>query len=129
MRRLALSLPLLLVVACGKGELSAPCEEDKDCERDLQCQGRTFSPGIEGFQCSAYCANDAECDGGVCYASTFCARECDATSPDCPDGTVCAGLGDGALSYCVLPCSSDEDCSGSGLPFCPTPGGACSDVK
>ena len=127
MRRPA-ALLLLLLAACAKGELSSPCEEDKDCERGLECLGDGVRPGVVGQHCSAFCANDAECGDGVCLNSTFCARVCDSTAPDCPEGTVCAGLSSGSTSYCVLPCFSDEDCKDTGLPFCPTPGGACSDA-
>lgn len=125
MRRLVVSLLPLLIVACAKGELSSPCEEDKDCERDLECISTGVRPGVLGFQCSAFCADSADCSGGICFGGTYCARECDPTAPDCPDGTVCAG----SFAKCVLPCFADTDCEGTGLPFCPVPGGPCSDAK
>jgi len=127
-------LVAVFLAACGRADFSAPCEEDGDCERKLACLPANAPQSAIGQTCSHACSEeDLDCgEGGLCWGffEPSCIRTCDTSAPDCPEGTICAvqELGEwGADPYCVLPCNTDADCQDSSYPFCPVPGGPCSE--
>lgn len=121
--------------------MSSPCEGEGDCGRGLECIEARAPLSAAGLMCSIACDAEAECDGGRCLGST-CVRECDISAADCPDGSVCANWvtettdpmtgepnGSEVLgTFCVLPCFAQEDCTDPDYPYCPAPGGPCSDA-
>ena len=102
--------PLLgLVLAC-KAEFGQPCEQDKDCERDLACARVDVSnTRPELHQCTVACSTDQDCpDDARCHSAGVCFATCE-NAQTCPEGTACLG------DTCVLRCAGPEDCVG-GLP-------------
>jgi len=124
--RTFLLLTVFCLAACRGEEFGAPCEADEDCERKLDCRDAEAAPQTAaGQMCSESCDAESDCE---CWGGT-CVRECDVTAPDCPEGSICAvSTIFVSQGYCVLPCASDADCS-TLYPFCPEPGGPCSDVE
>jgi len=118
-------LALFCLMACRGQEFGAPCDDNDDCERKLECRPTEDAPqSAVGQVCSEECDENSEC---ACWGGT-CVRECEVTAPDCPDGSICAVLEspfEGPRSYCVLPCASADECR-LPYPYCPEVGGPCS---
>ena len=90
MRRLVLSMSILLGAACtpGSGEYG-PCTTTADCQVNLQCEP------IHGF--AADDAGNEVADGGVCRVTCNTGTG----STNCPGGEICGSLGGRGF------CSSD----------------------
>jgi hypothetical protein len=98
------------------------CDQDSACTNG-QCNlysnlcvtsGQVTGPGGVG----AACTGSKDCKSGGCFEGA-CTSRCDARSQRCPDGAVCVQVPSGGdVGICSLPCASDHDCIGTGVPVC-----------
>lgn len=138
-------LTLGFSTACGgrSGEpLSEVCRDEgcvctaaTDCGLGLDClDGICRTPssviGLSGF--GEVCAEDADCDSGLCVAAGDgsygrCSQSC---TGECPEGWRCTGdvLGAGRCVQDVLrsclPCTEDLECEPAGGSLCVTENGS-----
>jgi hypothetical protein len=91
------------------------CEAPADC-RSGRCNpysGLCLEDGdvITGGGVGAPCSVDKDCRSGACLQHA-CSSLCDTDAQSCPDGAACIS------SLCRVPCHSDTDCAGLGVPSC-----------
>lgn len=107
---------------CTEGEVRHRCESDRDCRRDLHCDGTSCTDG----QHESPCAADDDCREGYCADGTCsdgrdedaCNRDDDCESGICVGGIRCHSGELGAS------CDEDDDCHSG---FCVARDWVCTD--
>tara|TARA_R110002073_G_scaffold303128_1_gene471129 strand:- start:85328 stop:86491 length:1164 start_codon:yes stop_codon:yes gene_type:complete len=111
---------------CGKGELptdddctvctkDSECEDAEVCAADGSCVAAPFTPGGDGFECSA----DEQCDSSLCANAEedgTCTSLC-TSDEQCSDGFECIEAG--AQSVCWPESSGSGGCSIGGTSEAP----------
>ena len=115
-----------------------PCQADSDCPPYLRCSARVSKEGTfcwqppqesVGLKNGGLCKSDGDCLGKECFGGEklqdgvmLCSERCSTLGEPCSFGGTCALTTTSKEIYCLLECTSNQDCQ-TPLTCTKTPGG------